>query len=128
TFLLARGVELPEGDPSDEPGDATVCAMGNRKDDIFMSILTTDGVEPYPGTMAVIEVLDSAGIAQAIVSSSQNARPVLAAAGLEGRFPVIVDGIVARDRSLPGKPAADTFLYAASELDVDPAAAVVVED
>lgn len=128
TFLFARGVELPEGDPTDAAGDATVCALGNRKDEIFMSILTTDGVEPYPGTMAVVDILDAAGVAQAIVSSSQNARPVLTAAGLEDRFPIIVDGVVARDHSLPGKPAADMFLYAAEQLGVEPADSVVVED
>ena len=33
-FLASRGVELPWGDPSDPPGDDTICAMGNRKETI----------------------------------------------------------------------------------------------
>jgi hypothetical protein len=81
-FLASRGVELPEGVPGEPPGDGTVTGLGNRKDVLFRELLDRDGVEPYPGTMAVIEVLDLHGIPQAVVSSSRNARPVLAAAGL----------------------------------------------
>jgi len=39
-----------------------------------------------------------------------------------------VDGLTARERSLAGKPAPDTFLAAAAELGVSPAQAVVFED
>src|SRR5690606_6060611 len=101
---------------------------GNAKDDLFLSILHSDGVEPYPGTMAVLHLLDGADIPQAIVSSSQNARPVLAAAGLEDRFPVVVDGVVARDEHLAGKPTPEMFLHAARRVGVSPERAVVVED
>lgn len=128
TFLVARGVNLPEGDPSDPAGDGSVCALGNRKDDIFMAMLTSDGIEPYAGTMAVVAVLDGASIPQAIVSSSRNARAVLAAAGLEDRFGVVVDGVVADELSLPGKPNPDMFLHAASLLGVQPDSTAVVED
>lgn len=128
TFLASRGVDLPWGEPTDPPGDATVCALGNRKNALFNEVLDRDGVEPYPGTMHVIAVLDAAGIAQAIVSSSKNARAVLHAAGLGDRFPVIVDGIVAAAERLPGKPAPDTFLRAAELLGVTADRSVVVED
>lgn len=128
SFLASRGVELPWGDPADPPGDGSVCALGNRKNDLFNDVLDRDGVEPYPGTMGVLAVLDAAGVRQAIVSSSKNARTVLRAAGLEDRFPVIVDGVVATAERLPGKPAPDTFLRAAELLGARPDEAVVVED
>lgn len=128
TFLASRGVTLPQGDPSDAPGDDTVCALGNRKDDMFMQALDRDGIAPYPGTMAVVAELERAGVAMAIVSSSRNARPVLDAADLTSRFPVIVDGVVAADEGLAGKPDPAMFLSAAHHLDIEPERCVVVED
>ena len=32
SFLASRGIELPWGDPAEAPGEASVCALGNRKD------------------------------------------------------------------------------------------------
>ena len=39
-----------------------------------------------------------------------------------------VDGVTAKERGLPGKPAPDTFLAAAADLGVDKSEAVVFED
>jgi beta-phosphoglucomutase family hydrolase len=127
SFLETRGITLPEGDPSDPPGDATVCAMGNRKDELFNHYLA-DGVDPYPGTMLLLDHLDALGLAQAIVSSSKNAREVLATSGLGARFPVVVDGRTAVDEDLAGKPHPAMFLRAAQLVGVAPADAIVVED
>lgn len=127
-FLTSRGVALPEGVPGDPPGDATVAALGNRKDALFKELLEREGVTPYPGTIAVLDELDRLGIAQAVVSSSRNARPVLRAAGLDARFAHIVDGVTLDEEGLTGKPAPDMFLRAAALLGVDPAEAAVVED
>ena len=128
SFLSSRNVELPDGDPTDAPGDDTVCAMGNRKNALFNTILERDGIAPYPSSLATIDMLDAADIASAIVSSSKNARNVLEAAGLGKRFDVVVDGVVAAFEHIPGKPAPDMFLDAARKIGVDPAGAVVVED
>jgi beta-phosphoglucomutase family hydrolase len=128
TFLAARGVELPWGDPSDPPGDDTICALGNRKDEMFNTVLARQGIEAYPGTLRVMDVLDGAGIPFAIVSSSKNARTVLRAAGIEDRFAVVVDGVVAVEQHLAGKPQPATFVHAAESLAVTAAEAVVVED
>jgi beta-phosphoglucomutase-like phosphatase (HAD superfamily) len=125
-FLASREVDLPWGDPSDPPGDATVCALGNRKNDMFNAILERDGIAPYPGTSAVLDVLDEHGVPQAIVSSSKNARTVLRAAGLEDRFPVVVDGVTALEHDLAGKPDPATFRYAALLLDIPHERAIVV--
>lgn len=127
-FLASRGVTLPEGSPADPPGPGTVCSLGNEKDALFNAILARDGVAPYPGSLAVLDELQARSIPVAIVSSSRNARPVLTAAGLDDRFGVVVDGVVAADLGLPGKPAPDTFVHAAELLGVSPARAAVVED
>lgn len=128
SFLAARGVHLPEGTPDDPPGDDTVCALGNRKNEVFNELLEREGVEPYPGSITVMDHLDRLGVAQAVVSSSKNARRVLAAAGLGERFEHVVDGLTAVDRGLTGKPAPDMFLHAADLLGAEPGRTVVVED
>lgn len=126
--LASRGVVLPEGDPSDAPGAETVCGLGNTKNDAFNKVLEEDGVDPFPGSVTFLDWLHERGVGVAVVSSSRNARPVLEAAGLLSRFDVIVDGVVATERSLAGKPAPDTFLAAAEELGVPASRAAVVED
>lgn len=128
SFLATRGVELPEGDPSDEPGTDTICAMGNSKNALFTEVLERDGIRPFPGSMATLDLLLSKGVPSAIVSSSRNAVPVLAAAGLGERFEIVVDGLVAADAGLNGKPAPDSYLLGAQKLGVDPLRTVVVED
>ncbi len=128
SFLASRDVELPWGDPSDPPGDGTVCALGNRKNEMFNTLLEHDGIAPYPGTSAVLELLDEHHVPQAIVSSSKNARTVLRAAGMEGRFRVVVDGVTAVEHDLVGKPDPAMFLYAADLLAVAHDRAIVIED
>jgi beta-phosphoglucomutase family hydrolase len=128
SFLSSRDVTLPDGDPADAPGANTVCAMGNRKNELFNAILERDGIAPYPGSLATLELLDQAAISAAIVSSSKNARRVLDAAGLGARFEVVVDGAVAAAEHIAGKPAPDMYLVAAQRIGVAPDRAVVVED
>ena len=128
SFLASRGVTLPDGDPSDPPGTNTVCAMGNKKNELFNEILERDGIAPYPGSQATLDLLASLDVPAAIVSSSKNAVAVLEGAGLADRFEIVVDGIVAAHEGLNGKPAPDGYLLGAERLGVDPARTVVVED
>ncbi len=128
SFLTARGIELAEGQPGDVLSAATVCGLGNRKNDAFSEALKADGVQPYPGSVAFLDDVVSRGKAVAVVSSSRNAEAVLNAAGLRERFEVIVDGNLAEAKGLPGKPAPDTFLYAAAQLGASSQASIVVED
>jgi beta-phosphoglucomutase family hydrolase len=127
-LLRSRNVELPWGVPADPPTADTVCGVGNRKNGAFLAVLEGEGIDAYPGSLALVDALERAGTPIAIVSSSKNARPVLAAAGILDRFPVIVDGVTAETKHLPSKPAPDVFLEGARELGTDPARAVVVED
>jgi beta-phosphoglucomutase family hydrolase len=128
SFLASRDVTLPEGAPTDPPGDDTICALGNRKNDVFNAVIARDGIEPYPGSVAVLELLARLDVPAAIVSSSKNARTVLAAAGLGDRFEHVVDGVVAAAEHLAGKPAPDMFLHGAALLGVAPDRTAVVED
>ncbi len=127
-FLTARGIDLPRGEPSDAPGDDTVCGLGNRKNSLFQQVLAEDGVEVFDSTVALIRRLRGGGFGTALVSSSRNARAVLEAAGLTGIFDVILDGNDAARLELRGKPAPDIFLAAAERLHVAADRAVMVED
>ena len=126
--LASRGITLPEGDPSDAAGTETVCGLGNAKNDMFAAVLRDEGIAPYPGSVALIDHLKALGVPMAVVSSSRNAPEVLAAAGLDHHFEIVVDGAVAARDKIPGKPAPDTYQRAAVLLGVPEADAVVVED
>lgn len=127
-FLASRGIILPEGSPTDGPDAATVSGLGNKKNAVFNAIVANDGVAPYPGSVRFVEAAAARGLKLAVVSSSRNAPAVLAAAGLTGYFPVVVDGQVAAAVGLPGKPDHATFTYAADLLGVPTTACIVVED
>jgi len=124
-LLASRGIELPEGSDADDGFD-TVKGIGNRKNRAFAEVLARDGIEPYPGTMRLLDRL--AGRPLGIVSSSRNAEQVLAAAGIRDRFAALVDGVVAAREGLAGKPAPDTFLRGAELLGAAPGRTVVFED
>lgn len=127
-FLASRGITLPDGEPSDPPDAETVCGLGNRKNDLVSELIERDGVEAYPGTVEYLDAAAAAGMRLAVVSSSANCRAILESCGLLDRFEEIMDGVVAAQRGIPGKPAPDTFLAAAADLGADAASAVVFED
>jgi beta-phosphoglucomutase family hydrolase len=127
-FLKSRGIEIPEGEPDDEPGKPTVRGLGNRKNEIFREVLESDGVEVFEDTVAQMRRWRELGLKLAVVSSSKNCVAVLKAADLEDLFDARIDQIIAEKRNLRGKPGPDTFLEAARELGVDPSRAVVIED
>lgn len=127
-FLRSRGITLPEGTTQDDPSELTICGLGNRKNEAFNTIIERDGVDPYPGSVALIEQLAASGHKLAVVSSSKNAPAVLRAAKLSHHFPVVIDGNVAAEADIPGKPAPDTFEHAAAMLEVPTQQCVVVED
>lgn len=128
TFLESRGIQLPEGNRDEPPGTGSISALGNRKNAVFQDLLRTQGIEPYPGSVRLLDHLADLGVPGAVVSSSRNAREVLSAARLADRFSVVADGVLAAERGIPGKPAPDLFLAAAEKLAVPPESAVVVED
>lgn len=128
TFLASRGIELPEGSPDDGPDSETVNGLGTRKNALVLRKIRDEGVEAYEGSVAYVTAARDAGLRRAVVSSSANCRDVLAAAGLEDLLEVRIDGIVAHEQRLRGKPEPDTYLAAARALGVEPATAAVFED
>jgi beta-phosphoglucomutase family hydrolase len=118
-FLASRGIEL---------SDAEVKELGDRKNDLVQDVIARDGVEAYPGSVKYLEACRDAGLRRACVSSSHNCRDVLKAAGIADLLEEVVDGNVAEELKLHGKPAPDTFLEGARRLNVEPAQAVVFED
>ncbi|GAA1826376.1 beta-phosphoglucomutase family hydrolase [Agromyces salentinus] len=128
SLLESRGISIPEGDVTDAPDDDTVHGLGNRKNEAFNQTLAEEGVEAYPASVAFLDAVIASGCRVAVVSSSKNAEPVLAAAGIDDRFEVIVDGLVAARDGIRGKPAPDTFEHAAELLGLPTTACAVVED
>lgn len=118
-FLASRGITTDE---------ATTHELGDRKDRYFLEHLRREGIQPFPGTIALIDKLTTAGLTYAVVSASRDCAEVLAAAGLSHVFQIRVDGAVAAELDLPGKPDPAMFLLAAHRLGVVPHRAVVVED
>ena len=119
TMLASRGIPVEEDE---------IIKLGDQKNMDFNQLLATQGIAPYPGTMKLLNKLRAASMRMCVVSSSRNAMQVLAAAELTDYFAHIVDGNLAREQHLQGKPAADTYAYAANLCGVTNAQAVVVED
>ncbi|MFL6016202.1 MAG: beta-phosphoglucomutase family hydrolase [Gaiellaceae bacterium] len=128
SFLTSRRIELPEGAATDSPDANTVHGLGNRKNELVLSLIRTKGVDAYDGSVSFVRAAGDAGLGRAVVSASANARDVLAAAAIADLFEVRIDGIVAAELHLRGKPAPDTFLAAAKALEVDASEAAVFED
>ena len=128
SLLASRGITLAEGDPSDDARTETVCGLGNRKNAFFAQVLADEGVQPYPGSVQLLDFLAERGTEVAVVSSSRNARPVLEAAGLLDRFDLVVDGELAAREGLAGKPSGATYVYGAQQLGEPVERTVVFED
>ena len=118
-MLRARGIE---------PGDGMVDAIADRKQALVERALAEEGVEAFPGSVALVRRLRRAGVRTAVVSSSANCDDVLHAAGIAELFELTVDGGDVARLGLRGKPSPDGFLEAARRLDVAPRRAVVIED
>ena len=128
SFLASRSIHLPEESPADPAAADTVHGLGRRKDELVHRLMAERGVAAYEGSLRFLRALDEVGLARAVVTSSENADAVLHAAGLDATFEVRVDGKVARELGLRGKPAPDVFLEAARRLGVQPESAAVFED
>jgi beta-phosphoglucomutase family hydrolase len=128
SFLRSRGIDLPEGSPDDPPGRATIAGLSERKNALVLEKLRENGVELYDGSVRYVRAAREAGLRTAVVSSSANTVQVLDAAGIADLFEARVDGLIAKERDLAGKPAPDMFLAGAEALGMPPSRAVVFED
>jgi beta-phosphoglucomutase family hydrolase len=127
-FLGSRGIELPVGDTLDPAGAWSVLGLAERKNQLFRERLAREGVVVFPGTVALLERLRSGRVPVVLATSSRNASAVLAAAGLSNAFDLVMDGAIARELGLAGKPDPALFLEVVHRLGIPPARAVVIED
>ena len=111
-----------------EADSAMVTALGDQKNELVLELMRRHGLEPYDGSVLYVRAVRDAGLRRAVVSASANCGTALAAAGLTELFEVRIDAARAEEAQLKGKPAPDTFVAAAQELGVEPAAAAVFED
>jgi len=127
-FLASRGILVPLGEPTDPPDCPTAFGLGARKNAYFHDQVDRFGVLAYPSTIALVHTLHDAGVKTAVITSSRNCELVLRGAGVAELFPVRVDGALAAELGLPGKPDPAVFLEAARRLEASPDRTVVVED
>ena len=127
-FLESRRIDLPEGSPDDGPERLTIGGLSNRKNEILLELLAKGEVEVFADTIEYVKAVAAAGLPRAVVSASANTQQVLDSAGIAGLFDARVDGVVAAQRKLAGKPAPDMFLAGAEMLGVRPDEAAVFED
>jgi len=128
SFLASRDIELPFGDPADDPEMETICGLGNRKNRHFREWLANSRIEVFPGSRALLAELEAAGIRTAVFSSSKNAADVLESAGVLDRFEVKVDGQDMAEADLPGKPDPAIMLRASDQLGTSPKRTAIIED
>lgn len=118
-FLTSRGIALPVEE---------VDALAAQKDGDFQDLLEKEGARILPGSVSLLTALRRAGFRTAIVSASRNCSVVLGRAGLTDFFDASVDGLIAAELGLPGKPDPAVYLEAAGRLRALPERSVVVED
>ena len=128
SFLVSRSIDLPYGEAGAAPTVNTIRSLGDRKNELINQVIVAEGVEAFPGSVALVRRLCEEGMKTAVVTSGHNGVTVLEAAGIADLFDVRVDGGVAARLKLAGKPQPDTFLKAAEQLGVEVKRAVVVED
>ncbi|MDX1886005.1 trehalose-phosphatase [Mycolicibacterium sp. 120270] len=90
--------------------------------------VVADGPSVFDSTVELVRQLRAVDIDTAVFSASCNCAKILSAAGLTELFSVCVDGAVAQELGLPGRPDPAVLHEAAKRLGVPPARCVVVED
>jgi beta-phosphoglucomutase family hydrolase len=128
TFLTARKIAIPEGSPQDPADALTLHGLGERKNQLLLSLLAKEGVDVFNGSVRFVRAVRDAGLRTAVVSSSANTAHILDAAKIADLFDARIDGVTARRRHLKGKPAPDMYLAGAEALDVGPSETAVFED
>ncbi|WP_456442835.1 beta-phosphoglucomutase family hydrolase [Caldithrix abyssi] len=127
-FLKSRNIDLPFGNPEDDPAQKTICGLGNRKNQIFNRLIDEGNLVIFDSTVDFIKELLKNGVKVGVASSSKNCEKILKAAGLINLFETIVDGVVSARLGLKGKPQPDIFKTACDNMGVDYDKTIIVED
>jgi beta-phosphoglucomutase family hydrolase len=128
TFLKSRRIDIPVGEPIDDPGQETVCGLGNRKNEFFNRVIKEKGVGVYESTIKLIRELLAQGVKVGVATSSKNSALILKKAGVASLFETCVDGVVSAELGLRGKPEPDIFTRASDNLGIQYDRAIVIED
>ncbi|MEB3216190.1 MAG: beta-phosphoglucomutase [Nostocales cyanobacterium 94392] len=105
--------------------ESQIQEMMERKNNYYVELIQGITSEDLlPGAGNFIDELREKGIKIAIGSGSKNAHSVIERLGIADKLDAIADG----NSVTRSKPAPDLFLYAASQLGLEPADCVVVED
>ena len=127
-FLKSRNIEIPLGNPDDDPEKNTVHGLGKRKNKIFRDVIEKEGVEVYDDAKAMIDKWKKENVKLAVISSSKNCKYIMEKTGLLDRFEVRVDGNTLKEDNLKGKPEPDMFIKAAEYLNVKVEDTMIIED
>jgi trehalose 6-phosphate phosphatase len=128
SFLKSRGIHLPLGNPSDDPGKETIYGLGNKKNEIFNDFLQKKGPSVYEDTLSLIYELKKKGWKMAVISASKNCIPVLEAVGISDWFDTVVEGVLSQELGIKGKPEPDIFFEAARRMEASVQRIAVFED
>jgi len=127
-FLASRGLHLPTGGADDPVVAETILGLAHRKNELFHALIRTNGVKVYASTIALVRELWRRGLKVGLATSSKNSAVVLGRSGVRELFATVVDGLVAEQLHLKGKPHPDIFLTACARLGTSAARSIVVED
>ncbi len=128
SFLDARDISIPYGEPSDPSEKETMCAIGNRKNDLFRKLVSEGQVDVYQSTISLINELKDNGVKVGVASSSRNCNFILEKTSMLHLFETVIDGTTSKEFGLRGKPAPDIFTVAAGNLGLHPSECLMVED
>lgn len=126
-FLHSRKL-ICDLDNLSQDDQAIIEKISTSKNDVFLNIITTEGVKVFESTIKLVKELKKLNLKAAVISSSKNCRDILTRAKVIDLFDAIVDGQELSQRNLKGKPEPDIFLEAAKRINADPHETVVIED
>lgn len=115
-LLILKDREFAEGQ---------ILEMMERKNNYYLEFIRE--ISPrdvLPGAIELLQEIRAAGLKSAVGSASRNAPEVLERLGIASLLDAISHGGSVERQ----KPAPDLFLHAATQLDLEPAECVVVED
>lgn len=119
SYLAVRGIAA----------DSTrIRELAHVKDQYFQTLLEERGPGVITSSVDFLRRVRGAGLRVAVVTASRNGVAVIRRAELTPLLDAVVDGVVAADLGLPGKPDPAIFLEAARRLACPPGRLVVVED
>jgi beta-phosphoglucomutase-like phosphatase (HAD superfamily) len=124
TFLRARGIGLPMGEPDDPAGIDTVHGVARRKSEALTRRLDQQGVTALPGARRYLDAVGRLELARAVLSASVRTASMLELAGLAAMVDERVDADRIRAEGLRSRPAPDAVLAVCRHLGVEPGEAV----